>query len=165
MKKSDQLENLSRLLPQHMDPAFESEELVDLIEDNWNYLSKLGINFKTFLGCGSFGCAFPMKDPNIIAKFTADENEIEYYNLGKEYSAKYPIFPKVSLIVSLDDEWFLVLREAIKPLSENEFFKNVRKIKSKLKSLGLEIEDIRGPNIGRSVIDNRLVLFDGRVFL
>lgn len=169
MKKNDILENLEQLFMENMDPGLESDDLLGFIEDKWKYLvSGLGINFTELLGCGANGCAFSTNDPNVVAKLTVDEDELNYYDVAQKHRANYPIFPEIFLVKELgtdrfDWNWFLVLRERIRPIDGTDFYKNIRAIKQSLKPLGLRIGDLRYANVGRSTQDDRLVLFDGKV--
>lgn len=147
--------------------TFDIYLLIDDIKDNWNWLSEIGIDFNTILGCGYMGCVFATKNPNVVAKFTVDHAEIDYYEVARQ-NDQVGILPKVYLIKTLNpqfEEWYFVLREAVVPLkNDREFEKNKPEIRREIKKVGLDLRDVRWQNVGRSVEDGRFVLFDGRIF-
>lgn len=152
---------------------FDIDELVDIIQDNWDYLKRdLGINFKEIYGCGAWGCAFATRNPHITAKFTSDPDEIRYYELQKKF--ENPLFPKVFLLEKIEDDlhlkhdwleynWYIVLREAVYPISPDLWGDPaVEAALQDLAQQGISLHDVRIENAGISVIDERPVLFDGQ---
>ena len=183
MQKS---EKISRLLRKKR----AKKSLRELVEENIDELESLGIDLEGIYGCGYYGCAFPTEDPHITAKITKDKFEMNYYILSLRLDN--PILPKVFNIIPFPDSRYnLVFREAVTPMPWKEvdvvingkyvvdrifayLDENAKKINdilqnnpkfSDLKSVlkKAELTDINDENIGMSVIDNRIILFDGQL--
>ena len=145
--------------------------LAEFIESNYDYLThNLGIDFKRVYGCGFNGCVFPTRNPEIVAKITEDKLEILYYRIIQAKSYTSPLFPDVYSIENKfgfnPKNFHVILREAVIPMEEKDLnSKNKSYIRKELDNIDLNIQDVKKDNLGFSVIDDRIVLFDGQVVI
>ena len=149
----------SVLYPDDYDP----DDFVKIIKKNINYLEGLGVDFDRLYDCGGGGCAFATANPFITAKITVSTEEINFYEIAIE--ADSPIFPEIFLIKELALNCFIVLREAIIPMTEKDYNKIEDYIKTEVYKVSRKYKigfyDIDDHNVGFSEIDGRPIVFDG----
>ena len=151
-----------------LEATYDNSHLVEFIEDNYEYLTKkFGIDFTEVLGCGAFGCVFPTENPLTVAKFTRDRLELEYYKIIRDKSYASPLFPEIYLINNQFHHnpinWHLVMREAVIPMKAEDFTpENCSYIRDERDKIGLRLEDVKRANLGFSLKDGRIVLFDSQ---
>lgn len=146
----------------------DAKYLLEFIESNYQKLhQKLGIDFSLVYGCGMYGCAFPTENPYITGKITRDLDEVSYYEIIMAKSYTSPLFPRIYFVSNKFDynyvNFFVVLREAVLPLDKSDYEKSKKYIKNELNKIDLRIDDVKRKNIGRSMNDGRIVIFDGQV--
>ena len=155
------------------DISISIEDLISSIKEKYSYLTEdLGINLDELYACGSFGCAFATEDENFTAKFTIDNEEIEYYKFAQKYNDILDFLPKIKLIGNLTPLWYLVLRESVTEdlrglISRNtleKFEKHILTESAEFLEEDQTILDISAKNIGKSSVDGRYILFDGELY-
>lgn len=116
----------------------EEGDLHYFVDHYWNLLLDHGVRLDHIYGCGTYGCAFATNDPNITAKLTFDNHEINLYHLMTQLQVPLPGIVDVYEIIPLDpaphpemDEtlsYFLVKREAIEPIRDKNLIEIIRQM-------------------------------------
>lgn len=159
------LKNINRIFKENDPDGLTEDEgsqaphnFMKAIEENYDYLISKGIDLNEIYGCGLHGCVFAMSDPQWVAKITTDFAEVSYLTIAG-MTEGFTLVPKVLDIEEISDEVYLIIREPVIPISSQLIYSW---LKRELSKFDISAEDFYG-NTGLSLIDGRVVLFDGRM--
>jgi hypothetical protein len=106
-----------------------AEDFIEVIEDNYEFITSQDILLDRILACGYFGCVFRTKNEGWVAKITADF--YEYLLVDEVFHKPLPGFALYKDVRNLNSEHWLFIREEIIPLEKSKK-RDVKKIKDDL---------------------------------